>query len=150
MTMDHLFFLLGVCVVACPALLLFTFGITELFGRPLTERNMARLTEISVVTGLLAAVAILINMLATGSRNVPIEFGNWVVLPGEHLHFHFHLKFVFDRLSVPFAILSFVLIGTIGAFANRYLHRDAGYNRFFLLYAVFLVGMIYASLAGTI
>ena len=37
-------------------------------------------------------------------------------------HFHFLLKFVFDRLSVPFAIMSFVLCGVIGAFAFRYLH----------------------------
>ena len=94
------------------------------------------------------AIAILALMLWTGQRNVPIEVGNWVVLPQEH--FHFHLKFVFDRLSVPFAILSFVLVGTIGAFANQYLHRESGYGRFFLLYAVFLLGMIVASLAGTI
>ena len=47
------------------------------------------------------------------------------------------MKFVFDRLSVPFAILSFVLCGTIGAFAIRYMHREPGYNRFFVLYALF-------------
>ena len=57
---------------------------------------------------------------------------------------------MFDRLSVPFAILSFVLVGTIGAFANHYLHREPGFRRFFLLYAMFLLGMIVASLAGTI
>jgi NAD(P)H-quinone oxidoreductase subunit 5 len=43
-----------------------------------------------------------------------------------------------------------VLIGTIGAFGNQYLHREPGYGRFFLLYALFLVGMISATLAGTI
>ena len=41
-------------------------------------------------------------------------------------HYHFSVKFVFDRLSVPFAILSFVLSGTIGAFASRYMHRERG------------------------
>ena len=65
-------------------------------------------------------------------------------------HYHFSVKFVFDRLSVPFAILSFVLCGTIGAFADRYLHREPGYNRFFVLYALFLLGMVVTSLAGTI
>src|SRR5207244_5106199 len=58
--------------------------------------------------------------------------------------------FIFDRLSVPFVILSFVLIGTIGAFANQYLHREPGFGRFFLLYSLFLVGMVVATLAGTI
>ena len=51
---------------------------------------------------------------------------------------------------MPFAILSFVLVGTIGAFASRYMHRERGYNRFFVLYALFLLGMVVASLAGTI
>ena len=87
-------------------------------------------------------------MLLWGTRNVPVELGNWVAIPPAH--FHLHLRFVFDRLSVPFVILSFVLIGTIGAFGDRYLHREPGYNRFFELYAVFLLGMTVASLAGTI
>jgi NAD(P)H-quinone oxidoreductase subunit 5 len=60
------------------------------------------------------------------------------------------LKFVFDRLSVPFVILTFLLVGVIGAFANVYLHREPGFNRFFVFYAVFLLGMVVASLAGTI
>src|SRR5207249_4776122 len=70
----------------------------------------------------------------------------WVQLP----HFHFSVKFVFDRLSVPFAILSFLLAGTIGAFASRYMHREGGYNRFFTLYSLFVLGMVVTSLADTI
>ena len=65
-------------------------------------------------------------------------------------HYHFSVKFVFDRLSVPMAILSFVLSGTIGAFASKYLHRERGFNRFFVLYALFVLGMVVTSLAGTI
>ena len=79
---------------------------------------------------------------------MPIELGNWVVIPQQH--FHFHLKFVFDRLSVPFVILSFLLCGTIGAFTSRYLHREPGYGRFFVCYSLFALGMIVTSLAGTI
>jgi NADH-quinone oxidoreductase subunit L len=139
---------LGLGVVICPTLLLAILGVAALIGRPLGERAMSRLTQGAVVGGLLCAVLILGLMLLTGERNVQIEVGDWVVI--HEVDFHFHLKFVFDRLSVPFAILSFVLIGTIGAFANQYLHREPGYSRFFLLYALFLVGMVVASLAGTI
>jgi len=140
--------LLGAGVVLPPVLLLAVLGLATLFARPLSEKASAVCTETAVVTGLLAAVSILGLMLATGMRNVPIELGDWVVLPQEHFHFHF--KLVFDRLSVPFAILTFVLVGTVGAFANRYLHREPGYNRYFMLFAVFLLGMILASVAGTI
>lgn len=68
----------------------------------------------------------------------------------EHVHYHFAVKFVFDRLSVPFVILTFLLCGTIGKFAIRYMHRERGFNRFMALYALFMLGMIVTSLAGTI
>lgn len=65
-------------------------------------------------------------------------------------HFHFRLKFVFDRLSVPFVIMTFVLCGVIAAFASRYLHRDEGFHRFFIYFSFFQLGMILSSVAGTI
>tara|TARA_R110002049_G_scaffold2750_4_gene21905 strand:+ start:47900 stop:49291 length:1392 start_codon:yes stop_codon:yes gene_type:complete len=148
MTMETLFYVLGKCVVASPAALLAVLGIASLIGVPLGERLLKRLTEIAGVIGLLASLGILALMLIVGTRHVPIEIGNWVVIPDQH--FHFHLKFVFDRLSVPFAILTFVLCGVIGAFTSRYLHREAGFGRFFVLYALFQLGMIVSSLAGTI
>ncbi|MEQ9407583.1 MAG: proton-conducting transporter membrane subunit [Fuerstiella sp.] len=148
MTVDSVFQFLGVVVVASPAALLVVLGITALLGRPLSERLQGAVTQAAVVTGLMAAIVILGMMLAFDSRHVPIERGNWVEIPQEH--FHFHLKFVFDRLSVPFTILSFVLCGTVGAFASIYLHREPGYGRFFVFYSVFLLGMVVSSLAGTI
>jgi NADH-quinone oxidoreductase subunit L len=138
----------GACVIGMPALLLAVIGIAPLVPRPLSEDAIARWTAGCVSCGLVAAVLILVSMLTTGSRYVPLELGDWVAIPQEH--FHFHLKLIFDRLSVPFAILTFVLVGTIGAFASRYMHRESGYRRFFLYFAVFLLGMIVASLAGTI
>lgn len=150
MTTESIFQFLGCSVVASPAVLLGALGLPMLAGFKLSEGLQARLTKASVVIGLVAAITILALMLVTGSRHVPIELGNWVSIEDSHEHFHFHLKFVFDRLSVPFAILSFVLCGTVGAFATVYLHRENGYQRFFLLYALFLLGMVVSSLAGTI
>jgi len=69
---------------------------------------------------------------------------------GHEDHFHFTLKFVFDRLSVPFVIMTFVLCGVIAAFASRYLHRDEGFHRFFMFFSFFQLGMILSSVAGTI
>jgi len=182
---DTLLAFLGVLVVATPAALVALLGIPALVGLSFSERVVSRLTQAAVVAGLLSAVAILGIMLSTGTRHVPVELGNWVVLPDHEPkaesgrgkaesgkaslnsppaldsrlstldsstthQFHFTLKFVFDRLSVPFVILTFLLVGVIGAFANVYLHREPGFNRFFVFYAVFLLGMVVASLAGTI
>lgn len=148
MTLETTFQFLGLMVVASPAVLLAVLGLPMLVARPLPERTQSAVTKASVLTGLLAALGILGLMLAFDLRHVPVKLGHWVAVPQEH--FHFSLKFVFDRLSVPFAILSFVLCGTVGAFASIYLHREEGYARFFLFYAFFLLGMIVSSTAGTI
>ncbi|MCA9051570.1 MAG: oxidoreductase, partial [Planctomycetaceae bacterium] len=110
MTPEEIFRFFGICVVASPAVLLAVFGMTSLLGHPLSERSQARFTEASVVFGLISALVVLALMLALDTRHVPLELGNWVAI--DQQHFHFHLKFVFDRLSVPFAILTFVLCGT--------------------------------------
>ena len=148
MNINTVYQILGLIVVASPAVLLAVLGLPALLGKPLTESAQGHFTRAAVLSGLVAALVVLGMMLTFDSRHVSIELGNWVEIEPEH--FHFHMKFVFDRLSVPFAILSFVLCGTVGAFASNYLHRESGYQRFFLLYAVFLLGMVVSSLAGTI
>src|SRR4029077_11123215 len=100
---------LGLIVVGCPLLLTVILGISSLVDWKLAEETTANLVYVAISTGLLAAVAVLVSMLAQGTRHVAIDLGDWVVIPH---HYHFSVKFVFDRLSVPFAILSFVLSGT--------------------------------------
>jgi NADH:ubiquinone oxidoreductase subunit 5 (subunit L)/multisubunit Na+/H+ antiporter MnhA subunit len=138
--------ILGLIVLMAPVGLLLMVGLGSLADFRASERTIGRLVHLGIALGLCAAIAVLAIMLVTGVRHVPIDLGDWVAIP----HFHFSLKFVFDRLSVPFVILTFVLCGTIGAFATSYLHREPGFNRFFVLFCVFLLGMILASLAGTI
>ncbi|MCC6509477.1 MAG: oxidoreductase [Pirellulaceae bacterium] len=139
---------LGLVVIFAPLLLLLLLGLPALFAVKLNEQSVAHLTKLLVSLGLIANLGILGTMLATGTRDIEIEAGQLASITPEH--FHFHLKFEFDRLSVPMSLLSYVLCGTIGAFANVYLHRDQGYRRFFILFAMFLLGMVFASLAGTI
>lgn len=138
--------LLGLVAVFSPALLLVGLGVPSLLGRPLSERLTDRLGQAIIWTGLLAAISVLIWMLSTDQTHLLLVGRNWVEIPG----YHFAFKLVFDRLSVPFVVLSFLLCGTIGAFAARYLHREPGFNRFFVLFSIFLLGMIVTSLAGTI
>ncbi len=170
MTYDLIFNVLGLVVVGAPAALMVVMGLTTLLGRPLNERMVGRAVQCAVTVGLVASVVMLAMMLLLGRHHVPIELSRWVELPpaghgaathGSESHavaesatvsdeYHFHIQFVFDRLSVPFVILTFVLCGTIGAFANRYMHHEPGFNRFFTLYALFLLGMVVTSMAGTI
>jgi NAD(P)H-quinone oxidoreductase subunit 5 len=163
----QLLWLLGTTVVVVPALLVAALGLTTLAGRPLPESVASRLVQAAMTIGLVAACGVLAIMLATGTRHVPIYLGNWIEIgsqatePGtahrvsahpvvDQGHFHFAFKFTFDRLSVSFVIVTFLLCGVIGAFTSKYLHREPGFNRFFVLYALFALGMVLTSLAGTI
>ncbi len=139
---------LGICLVATPAILLAVLGIASLLGRPLAEPVISAITFWAINLALGLAVAILIVMATTGVWHVAVELGDWVVIPQEH--FHFHLKLVLDSLSMAMATLSLLLCGAVGAFTSRYLHREPGFGRFFVLYAIFALGMVVTSLAGTI
>lgn len=145
---DTIFYLLGVAVVASPAILLGILGLSALVGFKLSETATSRLTQAAVLCGLLPLLAVLVLMLSMGTRQVLVELGDWVAIP--QAGFHFQLSFIFDRLSIPFAMLSFVLCGVVGVFSRSYMHREEGYGRFFLLYAMFFAGMVTSSLAGTI
>lgn len=137
---------LGLIVVCAPALFVAAIGLPALIDRPLGERAIGRWGYGTIMVSLLSSLAILGIMLASGTRSEVIEIGRWVAIPD----YEFSVKFIFDRLSVPFAILSFVLCGTIGAFAARYMHRERGFNRFFVLYSFFVLGMTLTSLSGTV
>lgn len=137
---------LGLIVLTMPFLLVLALGLASLIGYQLSESLISRLVQITTITGLTAGLGMLGWMLFDGTRFVPLELGHWVEIP----HFHFSLKFVFDRLSIPFLLLSFALCGVISAFATNYLHREPGFNRFFVCFSLFLLGMVVTSLAGTI
>src|SRR5205085_11543220 len=105
-------------------------GVASVLKIPMGERAINRTVQLIIVSGLMASVAVLVLMLIAGTRHVVIDLGDWVKVP--NVQFHFSVKFVFDRLSVPLAILSFLLTGTISVFGSRYMHHEPGYNRFFV------------------
>lgn len=145
-TASQLMTCLGLSVIVCPVSLLCILGLSSLVSRRLPEESINRFLQSAMIVGLISATIMLLMMLRMENPRVPIELGNWVNIPG----YQFHLQLIYDRLSIPFVILSYILCGTIFAFASRYMHREPGYNRFFTLNAVFLLGMVTTSLAGTI
>jgi NADH-quinone oxidoreductase subunit L len=143
---DFLLAIFGFGVLGAPLLLLGILGLSSLIDRPLSERLTSKLVAAAVFTGLGSSLGIITLMAIRGEPHMSLEYGQWISVRG----FHFSVKFLFDWLSMPFVILAFVLTGTIGGFANRYMHREPGFNRFFFLYALFIAGMTMTSLAGTI
>lgn len=143
---SSLIVIFGLVSIGAPVAFLAVLSVSSLLKLRFTEVTTSRLCQATIAASLVAAIGVLTLMLLHGTSHESIEAGRWVDIP----HYHFSVKLTFDRLRVAFSILSFVLCGTIAVFASRYMHRESGYNRFFVLFAVFVVGMVLTALAGSI
>ncbi len=144
--MNDILYWLGVTTVAAPAAVTMLLALLLLLVRP-AEWFTHRLLQSGNVIGLAAVVGVFVLMLVSGERDVKVNLGTWVHVPPGY---HFQIEFLFDRLSVPFAALSLLLCGVIGAFAARYMHREPGFHRFFVLFALFATGMTTAAVSGSV
>jgi NAD(P)H-quinone oxidoreductase subunit 5 len=134
----------GLAVVTAPALLLALLAVASLVARPLGERSAAAAMRIGLL--LAGAGLAVVALAALTDGPVVVDAGTWFTAPG----YSFRISFLFDRLSIPFAALTIGLGGVVGVFAERYLHREPGYNRFFVLLALFVTGLLVTTLASTI
>ena len=132
--------------VGSPTLLLAVLGAASMVNRPLAERW----------TGLLAA-----SSMAIACATLLVAFAVYgITRPGTQLLSYgawstsheggIAIEFLVDRLSLAFAALSTAIAGVVSAFSSRYLHRESGYNRYFVLLAMFVVGMLLVALAGNV
>src|SRR5215471_7874578 len=132
--------------VGSPALLLVLLGAASLINRPLSERWTGLLAGslISLACGALLLAFIVYGVTSTDTRL--LSYGAWSTSHDGGIA----IEFLVDRLSLAFAALSAGIAGIVSAFSNRYLHREPGYNRYFLLLAMFVTGMLLVALAGNV
>jgi NAD(P)H-quinone oxidoreductase subunit 5 len=107
-------------IVGPPAILFALLGGASLANRPLSERWTSALTAVAMSTACAASIAGLM-LPRTGSA-----------------------------LPLAFAALSAAILGIVSAFSNRYLHREPGYNRYFVLMAMFATGMLLIAVAESV
>lgn len=127
-----------IAIVAIPGALFLLLGLIWLIGGHLPEKAIARLTKLTYAVMTLMVAAIGWQMWQAGTASVHVSLGNWFTV-GEY---GFPLSFVVDRLSLPMVGMTVVLAGIVGSFSIRYLHRDPGFQRFFLLLHLFAFGAL--------
>jgi NADH-quinone oxidoreductase subunit L len=132
--------------VGMPALLLAVLGVASLLNRPLSERWTGRLagSAMTISCAVLIVAFVAFGVAQQGTRM--ISYGAWSASHEGGIA----IEFLVDRLSLAFAVLSTAIAGVVSAFSNRYLHREAGYNRYFVLFAMFVTGMLLVALAGNV
>ena len=137
--------LLLAATVAVPAFVFLGFSCAWLLGWEPGEKLVGRMTALAFLLGLGGVLLLAAKMLNEGQRQVQANLGNWFV-SGEY---SFPLTLAADRLSLPMLGLTMLLAGLIGSFSKRYLHRERGYFRFFLLLHLFAFGASLVFAAGS-
>jgi len=138
--------LLVVCQLAAPAATLALVGVPTLLGQPPSERSTSRIVGGGFATAFIAGLLTLVVLASRNFRPEIVHLGSWFSVG----HHEATIELVADALSVPYVCFSAGLCGLVNAFASKYLHREPGFTRFFLLLAVFGTGMNLMVLAGSI
>ncbi len=133
-------------IVAAPGVVFIGLSIAWLLGWSGKERILARLTVLTYGSLLVAVSLLAWTMISSGIRTVNVDLGHWFKVGG----YGFRLSLMVDRLSLPMVALTIVLVGLVGSFSIRYLHRDLGYFRFFLLMHLYAFGCLLLFTAGSL
>jgi NAD(P)H-quinone oxidoreductase subunit 5 len=130
--------------LAAPSAVFSLLGLSMLLTRPLPQ----------VWTGRLASGAFLLTLVSLGMAALSgnpaggqiFDLGEWFHLG----HKHFPLRLCLDWLSLTMAIVTAFTATAISFFSSRYLTRDPGYQRFYLLFLLFILGMLLVVLGSNV
>jgi len=127
-----------VAAVLAPGVVFLLLAFSWILGYLPAERLVARVANTTFSFCLLALAGMMFGMWQTGATSVSAGSGNWL----EVHEFRIPLALFVDRLSLPLVVLTVVLVGTVAVFSRRYLHRDPGFHRFFILLHLFAFGAL--------
>ncbi len=131
--------------VGTPAALFAVLGAASLVRPAMPERWIARFAGAALLTSCAALVVGLVSYGAYPNIRL-LSYGAW----SDSVVGGVPIEFLVDRASLAFAALSAAVLGIVSAFSNRYLHRDPGYHRYFVLLSMFATGMQLVALAGNV
>lgn len=136
----------GNLIFISPILSLFLIAMNRLWCKNISEKLVTRIIVVSQSISLACLAVIIAQFIQDKSTPIPL-FSTDLLRFGENA---LEIGFMIDLLTLPFLGLTVLLGAIVGVFASRYLHRDPGYFRFFLLFHFFLMGMFFIVLSGNL
>jgi NADH-quinone oxidoreductase subunit L len=133
-------------IVAAPAFAVLLLALRAWLHRPWSERTAVAIVGAGFTASVVASVTVAVWLLSSGRTEVRVPIGSWFSAG----HYSFDWNIIADRLSLPFATFSAVLLGLVASFSRRYLHRESGFARFYLLLAIFGAAVEFVVLAGSL
>ncbi len=131
---------------AMPALFLAAVGAPAFFYYRMPERITGALARTAFTASIVCFALVVPALPAAENGRIVARMGRWFGTGSYQVEF---VLFA-DALSLTFALFTAILYGIVSAFAHRYLHREPGYNRFFVLLALLALGMLLTALGGSI
>jgi NADH-quinone oxidoreductase subunit L len=146
-TSEQLLMVCGVSVLALPTAGFLALGGLILVGKTPSEKVISRTSNVVMITAFIASIVTLAlarGAVAHGGVTVPV--GSWFSIP------NYVLKsvLVLDAPGAVMMVMSTALCSLISIFSARYLHREPGFARFFLLMLLFAVGMLAIAAGGSV
>ncbi|WP_437729350.1 proton-conducting transporter transmembrane domain-containing protein [Sorangium sp. So ce861] len=137
---------LAALALLSPAVAFAALGAYLLLLRAPGERVVSGVVLTSLSLSLAASVVVFGSAVLSPSALLEVELGPWFEVAG----YAFDVALLVDRLSSTMMVLVSLIALVAGRFSVAYLHREAGFARFFLLLALFSTGMLTVVSAGSI
>jgi len=137
---------LAAVAVLSPAVAFAALGAYLLLLRVPGERVISRVVLSSIAISFAASLVVWVSAVAAPYAFIPVELGHWF-RTGDY---DFDVILLVDRLSATMMVLVSLIALVVGRFSVAYLHREAGFARFFLLLAMFSTGMLALVCAGSL
>jgi len=144
--MESVVHLMVVGIVGFPALAVLALGLRAWVYHPWSERTTVGIVGFGFTASVTACAITAAWLLHADVTEVRVPLGSWFAAG----HYSFDWNLIADRLSIPFATFSAVLLGLVASFSRRYLHREPGFARFYLLLAIFGTAVQFVVLAGSL
>lgn len=113
-------------------------------GEAPVSRAVTIALQISAIASLLATVV----HFALPAMRVPgnIEYGNWLAVG----NYSVPIVALVDGIALAFSLLAASLTALVARFSRTYLHKEAGFARFYVLLAMFAAGSQLVAFSGTL
>ncbi|MFZ1528003.1 MAG: proton-conducting transporter membrane subunit [Ferruginibacter sp.] len=110
--------------------------LASLFFSNKNEKGLATLVQLSTALYVLGAVAYCIFWLLNGIEPIFEKLAVLYKTQG----FEFALQFFYDDVTAVYSIVGAFIFFFVARFSHFYMHRDAGFKRFFSTFLLFLLG----------
>lgn len=135
-----------IAIVLIPILVVVMLGVSAWTEHTFSEYHTSRIVGIGFSSTALAVLIAAGLMLGMGQTEARVALGTWFQV-GDYA---MQPTLEFDRLSLIFALFGALLVGLVGAFSSRYMHREPGFSRFYLLLTLLGAGVEIVVLGGSI